>query len=128
MSDVIVDTSAWVDFFRQGTGQVADAVDALLDGDRVVLCGVVEMELIHGVRDRDAPRLRKLLEALHFVETTRDDYRAAGEKLATLRQRGVTVPATDALIAALCERAKLALLTSDRHIEHFPGVQRLTLG
>jgi predicted nucleic acid-binding protein len=127
MVDVLVDTSAWVDFFRQGAGPVADAVDSLLDEDRVILCGVVEMELLQGVRDRDAARLLKLLGALRFVEATRDDYRAAGERLAALRRRGVTIPATDALIAAVCERAKLALLTTDRHFEHLSGVERLTL-
>ena len=128
MVDVLVDTSAWVDFFRQGSGPIAATVDSLLDADRVVLCGVVELELLHGSRDKDASRLRKLLEALRFADTTRDDFRAAGDRLAALRRRGVNVPATDALIAALCVRARLLLLTTDRHFHHFPDVKRLAPG
>jgi predicted nucleic acid-binding protein len=124
MADVLVDTSAWVDFFRKGSGPIAAAVDVLLDQDRVVLCGVVEMELLQGAGAKDAPRLTVLLSALRFADASREDFRAAGESLATLRRRGVIVPATDALIAALCLRNRLALLTTDSHFEHFPEIGR----
>jgi len=114
-----------VDFFRVGAGPVAAAVDSLLEADRVVLCGVVELELLSGAGQKDAVRLTSLLAALRFVEITRDDFHSAGEQLAALRRRGVTVPATDALIAALCLRCSFMLLTTDRHFAHFPEVQRL---
>lgn len=124
MPDVLIDTSAWVDFFRQGEGPVAATLDRLLEDDQAVLCGVVEMELLQGVRAKDRSRLRVLLCALRYVSVEREDFLVAGERLGELRRGGITVPATDALIAALCTRHRLELLTTDRHFEHFPAVKR----
>ena len=125
MSDVMVDTSAWIDYFRGRKGAATDLLDALLDADRAVLCGVVEMELLRGVRPGERSKLRSLLGALRFVETERRDFVAAGERLSQLREKGVSIPATDAVIAMVCKRHGLFLLTLDEHFHHLPEVRLL---
>ncbi len=47
---VLADTNVWISYFRgeRATAQeqpAAEALDRLIGEDRVVLCGVVEMEL-----------------------------------------------------------------------------------
>lgn len=125
MADVLLDTSAWIDFFRDGTSAVADCVDALLAEDRAALCGMVELELLRGLRPHERKRVQGLLRALPYLETERRDFVAAGERLCELRRQGVTIPAADCIIGMLCLRHGLSLLTLDRHFEHLPDVRRL---
>jgi len=127
MANVLVDTSAWVDYFRKGEGPSAAHLDSLLDGRRAVLCGVVEMELLQGVRPEEKTMLRDLLAALPYIEAGREDYQAAGELLAGLRAKGFRVPATDALIAALCSRRSLSLLTLDKHFDLVHQVKKIKI-
>ena len=127
MADVMVDSSAWIDYFRHAEGAVGDRVSDLLDEDRIVLCGMVELELLQGVRPRERRALRDLLKALSYVETERRDFVAAGERLAKLRRQGVTIPASDGVIAELCIRHHLRLLAIDRHFDHLAEIERLTV-
>lgn len=125
MADVLVDSSAWIEFFRRAEGAVGDAILELLDGDRVVLCGMVELELLQGVRPGEHRELAQLFKALGYVETERQDFVDAGNRLAALRRKGVTIPTSDGLIASLCIRHHLHLLAVDAHFDHFPEMQRL---
>ncbi|MDY7094692.1 MAG: PIN domain-containing protein [Acidobacteriota bacterium] len=122
---VLIDTSVWIEFFRRSEGALGDTVLQLLDEDRIVLCGMVELELLQGARPREQRMLEDLLGALGYVETDRQDYSDAGQQLARLRRKGITVPASDGLIATLCLRHRCQLLTLDAHFDYFPAVQRL---
>lgn len=125
MADVLVDTSVWIDYFRYSSGSLGDLVARLLGENRIVLCGVVEMELLQGVRPHERAQLQDVLQALPYVETEREDFIAAGNRMAQLRSRGITIPVTDCLIGVLCARHKLRLLTTDGHFNHFSELSRL---
>jgi predicted nucleic acid-binding protein len=125
MASVLVDTSVWVEAFRGKEAKIKGRVDSLLDADRVVLCGVVELELIHGLRDKERREIIPLLDVLPFLEAERQDWRASGELLAVLRSRGKSIPATDGLIATLCLRHQLTLFTLDKHFEGIPNLRLL---
>ena len=125
MADIMLDTTVWIHFFRQsGELSIADAVDGLLASDRGALCGMVKLELLQGVRPHERKRLRHLLEAVSYVETTREDFEDAGERLGELRKEGVTVPSSDGLIAAICLRRNLKLFTTDQRFDHFKDLKR----
>lgn len=127
---VLVDTNVWIAFFRKTRGdetsqQVGTVLDGLLVEDRVVLSGVVEMELLHGVKEHERGELEVLLEALPYVEASRQDFRRAGELLNNLRRRGITIPTPDALLAAQCLRQNFQLLENDKHFAEIKGLQRV---
>lgn len=120
MAEVLIDTCAWIDYFREPRGKLGDAVQRLIENDRAVLTGPVLTELFHGTRSkREATQLREALDILPFATVERADWERAGELLRSLRTRGITVPLTDALIAAVAMRLGLALLSRDRHFDHF---------
>jgi hypothetical protein len=127
MTPVIVDTSVWIGFFRKGDEKVSLLLDSLLEQDCVAICGIVEMELLRGVRPEERKRLGSLLDALHYIETVRKDFIRAGERLNELRQKGITIPSTDALIAMICVRNNLPLFTLDTHFDHLPEVKRFDI-
>jgi len=116
---VLVDTSAWIDFFRRTEGEVGDTVADLVEQDQAVMTGPILAELLRGVRSaKEGGELRVLLEALPYVEVKRPDWQAAGESLRELRSRGLTLALTDAVIAAVASRNGLPILTLDKDFEH----------
>lgn len=125
MANVLVDTSVWVDFFRGRESPAASLLDRLLEEKKVVLCGTVELELLQGARAGEKSMLRDLLTALPYLETERVDFQTAGEFLGDLRSKGFQVPTTDGLIASLCSRHHLSLLTLDKHFDHFHNVKKM---
>lgn len=125
MPEAIIDTSAWIAYLRPGSSKVTDRVEQLFEQDTAVLVGPVLSELLQGVRGRrETNQLQRVLSVLTYHETKRQDWQAAGESLASLRQRGITVPLTDVLIATLAKRLDLSILTLDKHFDHLE-VRRL---
>ena len=121
MQGTLIDTSAWIDFFRKGNNKVADTVSHLIETDRAIITGPVIAELLQGVRgDKEAQQLQGLLEFLPYLEVQRKDWESAGQTLRDLRSRGITIPLTDAVIGAVAFRHQLQVLTIDKHFEHLP--------
>ena len=128
--EVLADTNVWVAYFRGKPAKaqeqpVAEVLDRLIGEDRVVLCGVVEMELCQGLRENERGTLEAHLSALDFLEAEREDFRRAGSVLGGLRRRSITVPSSDALVAVLCLRHELTLLEFDKYFEHIENLKRV---
>jgi hypothetical protein len=96
---ILVDTSAWVDFFR-GHGRCCALVDAAVEHDEAALCGPIVTELRRGVRATERARVLELLAACHLLPQPSDLWVEAGELGHLLRRRGATVKSMDLLIAA----------------------------
>ncbi len=123
MNKVLIDSSIWIHYFRNGTGEVFDQVDRLLDEDQVVLCGMVELEIIQGVRPKERSMIKSLFAALPFENSERLDFQYAGELLNQLRKKGTTIPSSDCLIASLCLRRGLSLFHHDKHFKTIPNLR-----
>ena len=115
---VIVDTSAWIEFFRDRDQRMAGAVGELLERGVAVLVGPVLAELTQGARTRgERAAVGRLMEVLDYREIQRGDWEQAGKTARRLRRRGLTVPLIDTLVATLARRYDLQVLTTDRHFE-----------
>jgi predicted nucleic acid-binding protein len=121
---VLVDTSAWIDFFRDRR-PLADTVERLLAEGRAVHCGPIELELRRGLRGHEVPRVIPVLWALEALPCDAVDFASAGDLLRGLRTRGITLPSMDGLIATLALRHEVPLLTSDRDFDAVPGLRRM---
>jgi predicted nucleic acid-binding protein len=118
---MLVDTSVWIDFFNGHASAQADRLaQAIADGEAISLPGVVIAEVLAGLKDdREAKRIAGLLSAFDMVlELSVDDYVAASAIYRLCRTKGFTVRSMiDCLIAQLCLRDRLAILTKDRDFE-----------
>ena len=123
MTEVLIDTSAWIAFFR-GHEPLAARVDAALADGNAAVCGMVELEVLQNVRP-DEEDVRSLMGSTLRLKTEEDDYRAAGERLAGLRRQGMTIPATDGLIAQVALRHQVPLLEFDKHFGYIEGLVRV---
>ena len=120
---LLVDTSVWSLALRRDTGAKLAQVTALqraLEGDDIVVCtGLVLQELLQGFA---GPRARKDIVdrfmALPMVSPGRQDHIDAALLRNTCRRVGVQLGTIDALLAQLCIRHELTMLTTDKDFEH----------
>lgn len=121
---VLIDSSVWIDYFRHKKSKIADPVNALLDEDRVAICGMVELEILQGLRGKESSLVQDLFHILYFVEARREDFVSAGMMLNQLRTKGITMSSSDCLIAAQCLRFNCHLFTLDEDFRHIHGLQK----
>ncbi len=110
---ILVDTSAWIAFFRD-RGPCADRVDrALSDGDAAI-CGPIRTELRRGLKAR-AEREQVLLHLAGCDDLPQPSnlWDEAGELGFALARRGVTAKTLDLLIACYALAHRVSLLTTD---------------
>lgn len=120
---LLVDTSVWSLALRRDAAAIEPEVrqlkDALLGADVVVTTGLVLQELLQGFA---GPKAREHIidrfAALPLLQPDRQDHVDAAALRTTCRQAGVQVGTIDALIAQLCIRHELTLLTTDRDFSH----------
>lgn len=119
MSSVLVDTSAWVEFFRPGGDpRYRNAISQLLDDNEAALCGIVLTELLKGARsEKEYRELEDRLSTLLYLTTTEILWKKAGRLASTLLRKGIQVPTTDLLIATISIENRVPLLQKDRHFQ-----------
>ena len=110
MKNVLIDTSAWIDFLRSSKGKTGDLVAGLIHSDKARITGPIIAELLHGVRSKkEATQLNLLFETVPCLEISRDDWLATGHTLRNLREHGVTVPLTAVLVAMVAANNRIAV-------------------
>lgn len=116
---LFVDTSVWSIALRRDAGASASPlveglVGALRAGEPVFTTGIVLQELLQGFRGpRQRDRIVERFAALPFLVPDRTDHIEAAEIRNRCRRRGVQIGTIDALLAALCIRHELTMLTAD---------------
>jgi len=126
---LFVDTSVWSLALRRDrppeVPEVAALEQALIESELVTTTGLVYQEVLqgfHGPRDQQAIVSR--FAALPFLSPDRHDHFEAAQIRNRARRRGVQVGTIDAILAQLCIRYELRLLTTDadfaRIAEHEP--------
>ena len=121
---ILVDTSAWVEFFR-GRDPVAQAVDAAIASAEAALCGPIVTEIRRGLRASERRRVLPLLEGCALLEQPEDLWVAAGDLGAHLSRKGATVKTLDLLIATYAIAHSSLLLTVDAD---FKAIARAGVG
>jgi len=113
-----VDTSVWSLALRRDTPHLSPEVAhlrwALRSDDAVFTTGLVMQELLQGFRGpRAADAIVDRFSALPLLQPDRSDHVAAADLRNDCRRRGVQIGTIDALLARLCIRFELTMLTTD---------------
>ena len=130
--NLFVDTSVWSLALRRDATdpapEVTELARALEAGEPVFTTGLVLQELLqgfHGARARD--RIVERFGALPFLVPDRGDHIGAAELRNAIRRRGLQIGTIDALLAQLCIRHELTMLTTDRDFRRIGERHRLVL-
>jgi predicted nucleic acid-binding protein len=120
---LFVDTSVWSLAFRRdaitSTPEVLALHQALEDGDTVVTAGLILQELLQGFSgSRAREDIIERFGALPFLNPDRQDHIEAAKLRNQCRRSGIQIGTIDALLAQLCIRHALPLLTTDKDFIH----------
>ena len=115
----LIDTSAWIQFFRRkGDPRAKERVAALLGSDSAAYTCPVLLELLAGARL--AGEIELVQDALGLCAWQPFEaayWERAAHLERTLRQRGVVVPRDDILVATVACECRLPLLCRDAHFD-----------
>jgi predicted nucleic acid-binding protein len=119
---LFVDTSVWSLALRRDAPepapQTAALIKAIEHGESILTTGLVLQELLQGF---SGPRARAQIldrfSALPLLVPDRGDHADAAELRNTCRRHGIQIGTIDALLAQLCIRHGLLMLSSDRDFQ-----------
>ncbi|NJD31658.1 MAG: PIN domain-containing protein [Gammaproteobacteria bacterium] len=128
---LFVDTSVWSLALRRDAASASPEVrvltDAIQSGETIVTTGLVLQELLQGF---SGPRARRQIiehfSALPLITPDRRDHVDAAEIRNTCRRKGLQLGTIDALLAQVCLRHGLVMLSADRdfhRIAPYVGLQ-----
>ena len=116
---ILVDTSAWIDFFNGRDTPWTFALAVASREGTVVVGDLVLAELLQGFRsDRQFQEARRVLSLFRSVDLCgRAVAESAAENYRALRRRGVTVRGTiDVIIATWCIENNAEIIHNDRDL------------
>ena len=115
---ILIDTSAWIEFFRKKDLRIFSLVSKLLREKRAVGSGIIFLELIRGGKTiKELNYLNDLYEVIDMIDPNPQSYLLAGRLGYALARKGHTLSVVDLLIAQLAMEKNLALLTLDKHFQ-----------
>ena len=121
---IIADTCVWIEFFRKKT-MISQELKKLVAGRQVLMSGIIVYELLQGVKKKkDAENIKRGTLALGYLEVTSETWLMAGDLFFELRRKGITLPPSDVLLAALTIESQCRLFTIDRHFDQIPNLKR----
>jgi predicted nucleic acid-binding protein len=115
---LFVDTSVWSHAFRRDVpsirGEVHELIRALESGEPIFTTGIVLQELLQGFAGPKArEQILNRFSALPLLVPDRNDHIHAAELKNACRRAGIQIGTIDALLAQLCLRHDLTMLTAD---------------
>ena len=121
---ILVDTSAWIHFLRpKGNQEVSARVQRALTEGEACWCGPVMLELWNAAGgSREAAVLRDLDKALPELAVHDDVWAASVDLARRARAKGLSVPATDILIAACARYHGASIETADSDFERISSL------
>ena len=124
---IIVDSSVWIEYLKNRP-PIAENLDQLLLAGNIYTVGPVVAELLQGAKtEKDYQLLKKSIDGLSYIETSVEDWMKAGKISYELRKRGITIPLTDCLIAAVAIHQNASVMTYDRHFESIPDLKHINV-
>ncbi len=112
----LIDTSVWIDIFRDSAQTKASKLKARTAQGELVLCRFTQLELLQGAKDqREWELLDAYLKDQHYLELWPAGWREAARLYFALRRSGRTVRSPiDCCIAQIAVDCGVVLLHRDR--------------
>jgi hypothetical protein len=117
LDKILVDTSAWIEFFRKKEPYYSVVLE-LLDNDMVCCMGIVLAELLQGAKsEKELNTIKEFLHVFDFLPESVKSWEKAGELSYALKQKGKAIGLSDCYIAVLTRSSNVRLLTLDKHFD-----------
>ncbi|MGD9360747.1 MAG: PIN domain nuclease [Desulfobacterales bacterium] len=116
---ILVDTSVWIEIFKDKTGNIVKAFQKTIGSDNYVMSRFNQLELLQGARDQNEwEMLEDYLSTQYFLEATQDTWSKAARIYFELRRKGFTINSpVDCCIAQVALEYGAILLHRDKDFE-----------
>jgi len=112
----LIDTSSWVEYFRERESEAGDNVEVLVLSGEAAWCDITLVELWHGVRGTKEKReLAEMENEVELISVNAAVWRLSSKLALRCREKGITVPLSDIITAACAATHKLELEHCDKH-------------
>lgn len=114
----LIDTSAWVEFFRKrGDRATKHEVARLLDLDEAAYSCPIYFELRAGARDQELALIEETFSFCRREIFQPGFWQRAADLERQLRRKGVTVPRDDIFVATVALEKRVEILCRDHHFD-----------
>ncbi len=120
---ILVDTSAWIEFFRRKESSISLRLREYLKLNQACYTGPIAVELYQGAKtNKEVEVIDQLLQTIHYVDISRSHYHHAGQISHKAARSGKIFSIVDLILAVVAADEDLKLLSLDTHfkeISHF---------
>ena len=89
---ILIDTSVWIEIFRDKTGNIVKALQKIIGEKNYVLSRFNQLELLQGARDqKEWELLADYLSTQYYLEASQDTWPEAARIYFELRRKGFTI-------------------------------------
>ena len=114
----LVDTSSWVEYLRGRDSEAGDRVESLLLSGEAAWCDITLVELWHGVRGpKEKRELAEMEREINHLPVDAAVWRLSSKLALRCREKGITIPISDIVIAACAVAHHLELEHFDKHFD-----------
>ena len=115
---ILIDTSAWIEFFRKkGKQNVKKRVASLIEHDQATYTCPILFELRAGAREREISDIEVSFSFCNWIPFDAECWKKAVDLERELREKGVTVPRDDIFVASVAILNNIALYSTDAHFQ-----------
>lgn len=130
---ILIDSSAWIEFYRKdGLTEIKKAVKNAIKEDKAAINGIIHVEILaFTATEEDYENLTSDFSSFHWFNLEKHEFKLAANIGKELREKEITIPATDLIIVASAQTSNASLLHYDRHFEiiasyyNFPTISPL---
>lgn len=112
---ILVDTSVWIDYFRNGS--TADALDKLIESDMICINDVILSELLPSINQRHEEELKELLLSFPKLQMKIDWNEIVFMQTKNLHNGINKVGLPDLMIAQNAIQNNVKLFSCDKHFQ-----------
>ena len=125
---VLIDTSVWINYFKDGDKKFAEKVDEVLTFPDVYVPKVVLAELIQGAKsEREISVIEEFIGAFKIIDQTEDTWLKAGRLSFSMKKKGITVNIVDCYIAVIANENNCMIFSLDEHFKSIKKFLRLEM-
>jgi predicted nucleic acid-binding protein len=127
MVEVLVDSSAWLEFFKpSGKPLFKEIIAGLIKEQIIVISGIIKAEILRGSRShQEYQMLDNTLGGVRYLNVSEVFWSRLSLFNYDLSRKGVNVPLPDAYVALLAIENDVELLHYDRHLDLIAGKTKL---
>ncbi len=124
---LLIDTSVWIEIFRDKTGSRSQQLQNLIADREIFLTRFTQLELLQGCRDdREWVLLNSYLQDQDYLDLRSDSWQKSARIYYDLRRQGLTVRSSiDCCIAQIAIENQLLLVHIDRDFETISQITSL---